>query len=84
MEAMRQREAERPLQGDIRIDNAYLGGEDCGGKRRRESETRLPLWQRYKMYESHPQRVRFDAVHGFFLCSAYILGHAGTAPQEAT
>jgi hypothetical protein len=32
MAAMRQREAVRPLQGDIRIDDAYLGGEHCGGK----------------------------------------------------
>ncbi len=32
MEAMRHREATQPLAGDVRIDDAYLGGERTGGK----------------------------------------------------
>ena len=31
MEAMAQREADRPLEGDIRVDDTYLGGERTGG-----------------------------------------------------
>lgn len=65
MEAMRQRETVRPLQGDIRIDDAYLGGEHCGGKPGRESENKVAFVAAMEMHEGRPQRVRFDTVAGF-------------------
>lgn len=65
MEAMRQREAVRPLQGDIRIDDAYLGGEHCGGKPGRGSENKVAFVAAVEMHEGRPHRVRFDAVAGF-------------------
>lgn len=41
MEAMRQREEGQPLSGDVRIDDAYLGGERTGGKPGRGSENKI-------------------------------------------
>lgn len=41
MEAMRQREENQPLQGSVRVDDAYLGGERTGGKAGRGSENKV-------------------------------------------
>jgi ribosomal protein L37AE/L43A len=41
MEAMAQREAGRPLQGDISVDDAYLGGERTGGGPGRGSSNKV-------------------------------------------
>ena len=65
MEAMRQREADRPLQGDIRVDDAYLGGERTGGKAGRGSENKVAFVAAVELRDGHPQRVRFDPVAGF-------------------
>jgi hypothetical protein len=43
MEAMRLRENRRELSGRVDIDNAYLGGDLCGGKAGRGSENKVPL-----------------------------------------
>lgn len=65
MEAMRQREAARPLQGDVRVDDAYLGGERTGGKAGRGSENKVAFVAAVELREGRPQRVRFDPVAGF-------------------
>ncbi|WP_155963337.1 IS1595 family transposase [Enterobacter sp. BIDMC 29] len=65
MEAMRQSEATKSLQGDIRIDDAYLGGEKTGGKAGRGSENKVAFAAAMEMRNGRPQRVRFDAVAGF-------------------
>jgi ribosomal protein L37AE/L43A len=43
MEAMRQREDRRELDGRVEIDDAYLGGERSGGKSGRGSENKVPI-----------------------------------------
>jgi hypothetical protein len=43
MEAMRQREETRELDGRVEIDDAYLGGERAGGKPGRGSENKIPI-----------------------------------------
>ena len=65
MEAMHQREAQQPLQGDVRIDDAYLGGERTGGKAGRGSENKVPFVAAVEMRDGRPQRVRFDPVANF-------------------
>ena len=69
MEAMRQREADRPLHGDVRIDDAYLGGERTGSKAGRGSENKVPFVAAVEMREGRPQRVRFDPVNSFSFAS---------------
>jgi ribosomal protein L37AE/L43A len=65
MDAMRQREDSQPLCGDVRIDDAYLGGERTGGKAGRGSENKSAFVVAVEMREGRPQRVRFDPVAGF-------------------
>ena len=65
MEAMRQREADQPLEGDIRVDDAYLGGELTGGKAGRGSQNKVAFVTAVEMRDGRPQRVRFDPVAGF-------------------
>ena len=65
MEAMRQREADHPLQGDVRVDDAYLGGERTGGKAGRGSENKVAFVAAVELRDGRPQRVRFDPVAGF-------------------
>jgi ribosomal protein L37AE/L43A len=65
MEAMHQREATKPLSGDVRIDDAYLGGERTGGKAGRGSENKVPFVAAVEMRDGRPQRVRFDPVSAF-------------------
>lgn len=65
MEVMQQTEANKPLQGDVRIDDAYLGGERTGGKVGRGSENKVAFVAAVEMHECRPQRVRFDLVKAF-------------------
>ena len=65
MEVMAQREADRPLSGDIRVDDAYLGGERVGGGPGRGSSNKVAFVAAVEMREGRPQRVRFDPVAGF-------------------
>ena len=41
MAAMAQREADRPLEGDVRVDDAYLGGQRSGGGPGRGSSNKV-------------------------------------------
>lgn len=65
MEAMRQRESTRALSDDVRIDDAYLGGERTGGRPGRASENKVPFVAAVQMHEGRPIRVRFDRVESF-------------------
>ncbi len=65
MEAMRQREANCPLSGEIRVDDAYLGGERTGGKVGRGSENKVAFVAAVELHDGHPWRVRFDPVANF-------------------
>ena len=65
MDAMRQREDGQPLSGDVRVDDAYLGGERTGGKPGRGSENKMAFVAAVEMRDERPQRVRFDPVAGF-------------------
>jgi hypothetical protein len=62
MEAMRLREAETPLAGDVRVDDAYLGGERAGGKAGRGSENKVPFVAALELNVSAGVEARlFDA-----------------------
>lgn len=65
MEAMRLREQGRRLKGDVRIDDAYLGGERVGGKAGRGSENKVAFVVALQLRDGRPQRLRFDPVAGF-------------------
>jgi ribosomal protein L37AE/L43A len=65
MEVMVQREADRPLRGNISVDDAYLGGEKTGGGPGRGSSNKVPFVAAVELSENRPQRVRFDPVDAF-------------------
>jgi transposase-like protein len=65
MEVMVQREANRPLEGDVSVDDAYLGGERTGGGPGRGSTNKVAFVAAVEMKDGRPQRVRFDPVANF-------------------
>ena len=80
MEAMRQREADQPLEGDIRVDDAYLGGEQTGGKAGRGSQNKVAFVAAVEMRDGRPQRVRFDPVAGFSFAALAPWAKSAIAP----
>jgi transposase-like protein len=65
MEVMVQREANLPLEGDVSVDDAYLGGERTGGGRGRSSKNKVAFVAAIEMKDGRPQRLRFDPVANF-------------------
>ena len=78
MEAMRQREASSPLQGDVQVDDAYLGGKKHGDPGGRTNKTAFVA--AVQMDEGRPQRVRFDVVTSFSLDSMRCWAEQALAP----
>jgi len=65
MQVMVERESTRVLQGNVVIDDAYLGGEHKG-KAGRGSENKVPFVAAVELCdEGHPLVARFDRVGGF-------------------
>jgi hypothetical protein len=65
MQVMAEREAGRTLQGEVVMDDAYLGGERRG-KTGRGSENKVPFVAAVQLNaQGYPQFVRFDPVTGF-------------------
>jgi hypothetical protein len=67
MQVMKEQEENRKLQGEIVVDDAYLGGRHQG-KRGRGSENKIPFIAAVQLNaEGNPQLVRFDLIAGFSL-----------------
>ena len=64
MQVMLEQESNRKLQGDVVIDDAYLGGEKPG-KRGRGSENKVPFIAAVQLRDNRPLLVRFDLISGF-------------------
>src|SRR5471032_1465801 len=80
MEVMVQREANRPLQGDVRADDADLGGERTGGGPGRGSSNKVAFVAAVELREGRPQRVRFDPVDGFSVAALTPWARRAIAP----
>lgn len=66
MQAMAEREALYTLNGDVRIDDAYLGGELTGGKAGRGSENKVPFIAAVTLDpEGKPLYVKMNPVRAF-------------------
>ena len=65
---MTQRETCHRLEGDIEIDDAYLGGERAGGKAGRGSENKVPFVAAVSLTaEGWPLYLKLNLVSGFTL-----------------
>lgn len=66
MQAMVERDHERPLSGQIQLDDAYWGGERHGGRSGRGSPGKTPFVAAVQCTpDGHPVRMRMDVVTGF-------------------
>jgi transposase-like protein len=66
MQAMADREQYYLLEGNVQVDDAYLGGERTGGKVGRGSENKVPFVAAVSLTgEGHPLRARLARVSGF-------------------
>ncbi len=64
-QAMMERDMPKKLAGRIEMDDAYLGGENPGGKRGRGSENKLPFIAVAETDGKNIQRVQFRRVESF-------------------
>jgi len=68
MQAMSEREDRYVLEGQVQLDDAYLGGERSGGKAGRGSENKVPFVAAVSLSDvGHPLRVKLTLVAGFTL-----------------
>ena len=68
MQAMSEREDRYVLEGQVQLDDAYLGGERSGGKAGRGSENKAPFVAAVSLSDDgHPLRVKLTPVAGFTL-----------------
>jgi hypothetical protein len=66
MQAMNERDGAYVLRGRVQIDDAYLGGERCGGKPGRGSENKVPVVAAVSIDDAgHPQHVKLATVAMF-------------------
>ena len=66
MHAMGERDECYVLQGKVQIDDAYLGGEQPGGKPGRGSENKVPIVAAISLNaEGHPIHAKLSPVAGF-------------------
>ena len=66
MQVMVERDDERPLSGNVQIDDAYWGGERHGGGTGRGSPGKTPFVAAVECTpQGHPVRMRMDVVAGF-------------------
>ncbi len=70
MQAMAAREERYVLDGQVQVDDAYLGGERSGGKVGRGSENKVPFVAAVSLTDDgHPLRTKLTPVPGFTLKS---------------
>jgi len=68
MQAMADRDTGHKLNGDIQVDDAYLGGELPGGKAGRGSENKVPFVAAVSLNaEGHPHQAKLTPVTAFTL-----------------
>ncbi len=66
MQAMKERDGAYVLRGKVQVDDAYLGGERCGGKAGRGSENKVPIVAAVSLDDAgHPRHVKLATVATF-------------------
>jgi len=81
MQAMAQREERYVLEGQVQVDDAYLGGERRGGKVGRGSENKVAFVAAVSLSdEGHPLRIKLTPVPGFTLEAMALWAKVNLAP----
>ena len=64
--AMSEQEDDFVLRGKVQVDDAYLGGEHCGGKTGRGSENKVPIFADHSVYDAgHQKHVKLATLTAF-------------------
>ena len=83
MQVMADREACDVLDGNVQVDDAYLGGERSGGKVGRGSENKVPLIAAVSLSEAgHPLRARLTSISGFTSEAVSVWAKANLASES--
>ncbi len=81
MQIMYERESTTRLSGRVEIDDAYLGGENPGGKAGRGSENKVPFIAAVQTNEqNHPQYAIFSKVSSFSSAEVTAWAHRSLVP----
>jgi len=66
IQAMTERESSRKLEGEVQLDDSYLGGEKPGGKAGRGSENKVPFLAAVETNaKGHPTHAIFQKIDAF-------------------
>jgi hypothetical protein len=65
MSAMADREQSRRLDGEVQIDDAYLGGERTGGPGEPQWRNKVPFIAAVSLHQGRPRYLRLDVVSSF-------------------
>ncbi len=65
MSAMADRERSRRLDGEVQIDDAYLGGERAGGPGQPQWRNKVPFIAAVSLHQGRPRYLRLDVVSSF-------------------
>ena len=66
MQVMKERDDSKPLEGIIQLDDAYIGGEEHGGKPGRGSSNKTPFVAAVAVNDDgHPVSMNMNVVDGF-------------------
>jgi transposase-like protein len=65
MQVMLERDRGRKLEGDVHLDDSYLGGERIGGKRGRGTRGKTPFIIAVEMHNDQPAYIRLNRVSRF-------------------
>lgn len=81
MQVMYERESTTRLSGRVEIDDAYLGGENPGGKVGRGSENKVPFIAAVQTNDQHhPQYAVFSKVKSFSSNEVTVWAHRSLVP----
>lgn len=64
-QVMLERDEDKPLSGNIEIDDAYWGGKSSGGKRGRGAAKKTPFLAAVSKVDDKPDRIKLSMVKGF-------------------
>lgn len=83
MQVMAEREERYVLEGNVQVDDAYLGGERSGGKVGRGSENKVPFVAAVSLSEDgRPLRIKLTPVSGFTLKAISVWAKDHLAPAS--
>ena len=83
MQAMLERDHSYRLEGNVQVDDAYLGGELPGGKRGRGSENKTPFLAAVQVTaEGQPEVMKLSVLEGFSKAELERWAHQHLTPRS--